>query len=225
MQELGSIFIETIFGFICLFIITKVLGKSQIKQLTAFDFISALVLGELVGNALFDDEVGIMQIAFAVFLWGLLLYVTEWITQKYKRSRSLLEGRPSLVIHSGKLQREVMAKSKLDINQLLHLLRSKDVFSLRDVEYAILETDGTVSVLKKTHAQTPTRLDLNLNPEDVRLSISLINDGEIIKDNLDEINQDQAWLENELTLQNIASYKDVFYAEYIRGEVLFVQTM
>lgn len=225
MQDIGSIFIETLFGFLCLFIITKVLGKSQIRQLTAFDFISALVLGELVGNALFDDEVGVIQIGFAVFLWGFLLYITEWMTQKFKRTRSLLEGRPSLIIHSGKLQREVMRKSKLDVNQLLHLLRSKDVFSIRDVEYAILETDGTVSVLKTSPAQTPTRLDLNLNPEDVRLSMALINDGEIIKDNLREINQDQAWLENELKIQNVSSYKDVFYAEYKRGEVLFVQTM
>ncbi|WP_117170908.1 DUF421 domain-containing protein [Paraliobacillus sediminis] len=225
MQDIGSIFIETLFGFLCLFIITKVLGKSQIRQLTAFDFISALVLGELVGNALFDDEVGVTQIGFAVLLWGFLLYITEWMTQKFKRTRSLLEGRPSIIIHSGKLQREVMAKAKLDVNQLLHLLRSKDVFSIRDVAYAILETDGTVSVLKTSHAQTPTRLDLNLNPEDVRLSMALINDGEIIKDNLKEINQDQAWLENELKIQNVDSYKDVFYAEYKRGEVLFVQTM
>ena len=225
MEDASSILIETLFGFFLLFLLTKLLGKTQIRQLTAFDFISALILGDLVGNAFYDDEVGLFQIGFAILLWGSLLYVTELATQKFKGTRSLLEGRPSIVIHKGKLQREVMAKSKLDINQLLSLLRSKDVFSIRDVDYAILETDGTVSVLKKSHSQTPTRLDLNLNPEDVRLSFTLINDGEIIKDNLREIKQNQAWLENELQRQNVNSYKDVFYAEYKKGETLIIQTM
>ncbi|MFB1050109.1 DUF421 domain-containing protein [Paraliobacillus sp. JSM ZJ581] len=225
MQLVPSIFIETIFGFVGLFILTKILGKTQIRQLTAFDFISALILGELVGNALYDDNVGIIGIGFAILLWGVLLYFTEIATQKIKRSRSILEGRPSIVIHKGKLQREVMAKSKLDMNQLLHLLRSKDAFSIRDIDYAILETDGTVSVLKKTYAQQPTRLDINLPAESVELSMMLINDGEIIKDNLAEINQDQTWLEEELKKQEVSSYKDVFYAEYTKGENLLIQKM
>ncbi|GAA5416614.1 UPF0702 transmembrane protein YetF [Paraliobacillus ryukyuensis] len=225
MEHISPIFFESLFGFFGLFVLTKVLGKTQIRQLTAFDFISALILGELVGNALYDDGVGIIDIGFAILLWGGLLFVTEIITQKLKGSRSLLEGRPSIIIHQGKLQREVMAKSKLDINQLLHLLRSKDVFSVREVDYAILETDGTVSVLKKTFAQQPTRSDLQLLPEEVSLPIMLINDGEIIKDNLAQINQDRNWLENELKKQEISSYKEVFYAEYKKGENLYVQTL
>ncbi|WP_336284146.1 DUF421 domain-containing protein [Natronobacillus azotifigens] len=216
---------ETIFGFFVLFVLTKLLGKTQIRQLTAFDFISALILGELVGNALYDDEVGIRYIAFAVFLWGGLLYLTEWVTQKFKGTRALLEGRPSMVISKGKLQREVMAKNKIDINELLHLLRMKDVFSVQEVDYAILETDGTVSVLKKTYFQSPNRLDLNLTPEQVILPITLINDGEIIEDNLSEIEHDRKWLEEQLKMQNIKSHQDIFYAEYKKGETLYIQMM
>ncbi|UOQ46952.1 DUF421 domain-containing protein [Gracilibacillus caseinilyticus] len=219
----GSIFVETLFGFVMLFILAKVLGKTQIKQLTAFDFISALILGELVGNALYDDQVGIKDIGFAVLLWGTLLYVTELITQRYKKTRSMLEGRPSIIIHKGKLQREEMKKGKLDINQLLHLLRSKDTFSVQEVDYAILETDGTVSVLKKTAYQQPTRHELNLPIEEVVLPFMLINDGEIIWDSLEEIGKDEAWLEQELKKQEIASVKEVFYAEYSRERPLYIQ--
>ncbi|SFL36338.1 Uncharacterized membrane protein YcaP, DUF421 family [Gracilibacillus orientalis] len=219
----GSIFVETLFGFVMLFILAKVLGKTQIRQLTAFDFISALILGELVGNALYDDEVGIRDIGFAVLLWGGLLYLTEIITQRYKKSRGILEGRPSIVIHKGKLQREEMKKGKLDMNQLLHLLRSKDVFSIREVDYALLETDGTVSVLKKTAHQLPTRNDLNLPPEQIVLSFMLINDGEIIWDSLREIGKDENWIKEELKKQEIYSVKDVFYAEYEKGKNLYVQ--
>lgn len=225
MQHVPSIFIESLFGFFGLFILTKSLGKTQIRQLTAFDFISALILGELVGNALYDDNIGIIDIGFAILLWGILLYITELLTQKFKRTRSLLEGRPSIIIHKGKLQKEVMAKSKLDINQLLHLLRSKDVFSVQDVDYALLETDGTVSVLKKTYAQQPTRKDLHLPIEQVHLTMMLINDGEIIKDNLKEIKKDKDWLETELMKQEVNSINDVFYAEYKEGESLHIQML
>ncbi|MDL4842950.1 DUF421 domain-containing protein [Aquibacillus sp. LR5S19] len=204
--------------------IAKIIGKTQISQLTAFDFISALIFGELVGNAIFDDQSGIKEIAFAVFLWGSLLYITELLTQRFKRTRALFEGKPNLIIHKGKMQREEMKKSKLDANQLLHLLRGKGAFSVKEVEYAVLETDGSLSVLKKTLDQTPTRQDMNLMAQDVYLPFMLINDGEIIKDSLHEIGKDEPWLKEELNKQNVRSHKDVFYAEYQKGEALYVQT-
>ncbi|KGX87703.1 DUF421 domain-containing protein [Pontibacillus litoralis] len=218
----GQIFLESIIGFLCLFFLTKILGKSQITQITAFDFIAALVLGELVGNALYDKEVGIMQILFAVLLWGVLIFITEMITQKFKGSRGLLEGRPSMVIYQGKLQKEEMKKSKLDINQLQHLLRSKNIFSVQDVEYAVLETDGTVSVLPKWLKQNTTREDLNLVPQSVYLPRTIISDGEVIWDNLYEADLSKEWLFEQIHQQQLASPKDVLYAEYKEGEALFI---
>lgn len=219
----SQILIETIVGFLCLFTLTKVLGKTQITQITAFDFIAALVLGELVGNALYDKEAGILEIVYAVFLWGLLIYITEWVTQKYKGTRALLEGRPSVIIYKGKLQYQNMKKGRLDINQLQHLLRSKEVFSLQDVEFAVLETDGTVSILRKTNAQTPTRKDLNLPPQNVELARTIINDGEVVWDNMREAGLDHDWLDQELKKQQVSSVKDVLYAEYKKGEDLHMQ--
>src|SRR5690625_667590 len=96
MNNMLPMLYETIFGFCALFLLTKVLGKTQISQLTAFDFIAALVLGELVGNALFDEKAGILDIGYVIFLWGSLLYIVEMITQKYKRSRFFLEGKPKI---------------------------------------------------------------------------------------------------------------------------------
>ena len=220
-----SIIIETFFGFLSLFIIAKVIGKTQISQLTVFDFISALIFGELVGNAIYDDEIGVIEIALAVFLWGSLLWLIELLTQKFKRTRSLFEGQPTIVIRKGKIDRDAMKKSKLDINQLLHLLRSKGAFSINEVEFAIVETDGSLSVLKNTFEQNPTRKDFNLLAEDVVLPMTIVSDGEIVWDNLQEIGLDQTWLEDELKKQDVQSYKDVFYAEYKQGEALLVQTM
>ncbi|WP_101843505.1 DUF421 domain-containing protein [Halobacillus sp. Marseille-P3879] len=214
--------IESLFGFGALFVLTKTLGKSQITQITAFDFIAALVLGELVGNALYDKEVGITQIAFAVFLWGLLIYITEVITEKFKGSRKTLEGSPSVVIDHGQIIREELKNNKLDINQLQHLLRSKDIFSVQDVLFAILETDGTISVMKKPAAETPTLQDLNLPLNRKGLPRMLVSDGEILWDNLKELGLDKKWLEAELHTQDFFTVKDVLIAEYTPGEQLFV---
>ncbi|WP_427902226.1 YetF domain-containing protein [Ornithinibacillus xuwenensis] len=213
---------DTLFGFFALYILTKVLGKTQISQLTAFDFISAIILGELVGNALFDDNAGVLQIAYVLFLWGALLYITEIITQKFKGTRALLEGSPEIVIRNGKMIRDVMKKNKLDVNQLQHLLRSKDVFSVREVEYAILETNGEISVLRKSDYQNPTRKDMKLSPMEVNLSTMVINDGEIIYDNLEEKNLTEEWLMEQLKEQGFDKVEEVFYAEYLKDEELLI---
>ncbi|MYL18482.1 DUF421 domain-containing protein [Halobacillus litoralis] len=222
-MEYIQITVETLFGFAALFVMTKVLGKSQITQITAFDFIAALVLGELVGNALYDPDVGIPDIGFAIILWSILIYTTEVITEKFKGTRKILEGSPSLVIYKGNIDREQLKKNKLDINQLQHLLRSKDVFSIRDVQYAVLETDGTISVLKNSLSQNVSRSDLNLPPLPVPLPRTIISDGEVIWDNLMEAGLDQNWLHDQLKAQDYEAPEEVLYAEFQDGDqTLFV---
>lgn len=223
MNQYVTMSIEIIYGFFILFLLAKVLGKTQISQITTFDFISALVLGELVGNALFDKKAGILDITIVVVVWGVLMYVTELITQKFKGSRSLLEGHPSIVIRNGELNREKMKKNKLDINQLQHLLRSKGVFSVYECAYAILETDGTLSALKKSDEQTPTRRDMNLKAEKVFLPIMLINDGEFVKSNLKEANLTEDWLQGEIKAAGFKKVEDIFYAEWTTNKKLILQ--
>lgn len=222
MSNMLPMLYETIFGFCALFLLTKILGKTQISQLTAFDFIAALVLGELVGNALFDEKAGIFEIGYVIFLWGSLLFIVEMITQKFKGSRFLLEGKPALIIHEGKLIYEEMRKNKIDIGEVQHLLRMKDVFAIQEVEYAILETNGDLSVLKKSSYQTPTKKDLNVAPSNVQMAMTIITDGEVIYDNLEEAGLSKNWLVEEIKRQNFNSIKEVFYAEWLDDQGLFV---
>lgn len=222
MENMLPMLWETLFGFFALFILTKVLGKTQISQLTAFDFIAAIVMGELVGNALFDEKAGLFEIGYVVVLWGLLLYIVEIVTQKFKGSRYVLEGKPSIMIHKGKLMRKEMKKNKVDIGEVQHLLRSKGAFSIQEVEYAIMETDGTLSVLKKSPYQPTLKSDLKAPPADVNLSATLITDGEVVHDNLQELNLSMDWLYDELKKQGYNKPEDVFYAEYMKDKPLFL---
>jgi len=222
VNQFSSIAIELISGFFLLFIVTKFLGKTQYSQITPFDFISALILGELVGNAVYDDEVKLMQIVFAILLWGCIIYTVENITQKFKGSRRLFEGESNIVIHKGKIKYKALKKIKLDINQMQSLIRQQGYFSIQEVEYAIMEPNGKISVLPKSQYDTPKNNDFDLPPKPVELPITFIIDGEVLFDNLTEAGLNEEWLKDQLAMQNIAGYKDVLYAEWIKYNPLFV---
>lgn len=223
MDDYIQILVELILGYIALFVLTKVMGKTQITQITPFDFISALILGELVGNAIYDDDIKFQKVIYAVVVWGLLIFLTEVLTQKKKGLRKLLEGRPTIVIRKGKIDYDALKKTRLDINQLQHLLRSREIFSIRECEYAILETDGSISVLKKSGYSNVTIRDMNLPHSPVKLPVTLILDGEIEKDNLQFIKWDEDKLLSEMKKLGFHSSKEVLYAEWQEGEELFIQ--
>lgn len=204
-------------------LLTKILGKTEITQITTFDFVSVLVLGELVGNALYDDKIGIPEILSAVAIWGFLIYLTEFLTQKFRSSRNFLEGKPSIIINKGRIDFKELKGNHLDLNQLQHLLRAKDIFSISECYYAILETDGTVSAMKKPMFSTPTKQDLNLPLQSIAIPISIILDGEIIKENLPLTQYDEEKLTQELTHLGISSHKDVLYAEWQENMPLYIQ--
>lgn len=223
MMHFVQIFTELMIGFIFLLFLTKVLGKTEITQLTTFDFVSVLVLGELVGNAMYDDKTGILDIIFATIIWGSLIFLAEFLTQKFRITRKLFEGKPSILIQKGVIDYKELKKNHLDLNQLQHLLRAKDVFSISECYYAILETDGKVSVMKKPAFETLTKQDLQLPIQLPSLPISIILDGELIKENLPIIGWEENQLLSELKKSGISDYKEVLFAEWQENTPLYVQ--
>jgi len=203
--------------------IVKFLGKMQLSQITPFDFISALVMGDIVGNAIFNQEVNVLVILFSLGVWGALVYITEWLTQKSRRLRYLFEGRPVMIINKGKLDWKAMKKNQIDIDQLQQLLRFKDVFSLQDVEYAILENNGGGSVLRKSEADQPTCRDLKIKGEKRTIPLTIISDGEVLSNNLKKAGVDEKWLQKQLELKGFDQPEEISYAEYVPGKEIFIQ--
>ncbi len=220
--SIAQLTVELIAGFFALFILTKFVRKAEINAITPFDFISAIVLGELLGNAIYDENITIWYIIYALCLWGALKYFIELITQKFRRTRKLLEGDPAIIIRNGQIDYDVIKKEKLDINELLSQLRQKDVFSIREVEFAILEQSGAMSILKKSQYSTPSFQDLNLLYKPVYLSITLILDGEVIKDNLKAIGFEEKWLLSQVHSAGVKGIEDVFYAEWKQDEGIHI---
>lgn len=220
--EIKQITIELIIGFIALLVVSRVIRKTQIKQLTPFDFISAIVLGELLGNAVYDPNVKLWSVIYALILWSVLMLIVEIITQKFNKSRKVIEGEPAIIIRHGQIDYKVIKREKLDINNLLSMLRQKNCFSIREVEYAILEQGGDISILKKSEYDNPKSQDLNLPFKPVFLPVSLILDGVVLKENLEAVGFDEEWLIKQVKNSGLKSIKEVFFAEWKEDEGIHI---
>jgi uncharacterized membrane protein YcaP (DUF421 family) len=216
--------LELLIGFAALFAFTKLLGKAHFSQLTPFDFISALILGELLGNAVYDPDVNIGMVLYAIGIWGLLIWSIIMVTQKWAAFRKPLEGEPTVVIRRGELQYNALKGNRMDLNQLQTLLRQKGYFSMSQVDYAILETNGMLSVLPKSGEDVPTRSDFNFPDRKLPLPVSLILDGRLMTDNLKEAGVDENWLKTHLGNKGFSRYEDIFFAEWNGPGDLYIAT-
>jgi len=224
ISQLLHVTISLTVGFLALIFSTHIVGKLQMSQATPFHFISAIVLGELLGNAVYDKEISVLFIIYTVAVWTMLIYLIEIITQKFRRTRGFFEGTPSIIVREGNIDFEQLKKNKMDLNELQRLLREKDVFSIREVQYAILEPGGSLSVLRKWKYDPVNRGDLDIPHQPVHLSIAMIMDGEILKENLKNANLTETWLMEQLEDQGIKNVKDIIYADWLPNEGMHIIT-
>lgn len=215
--------IELFFGFIGLLIAVKIIGKRQVHQVSPFDFVSAVVLGELLGNAIYSKDTTIFHIIYALALWTLLLFLIEKITQKSIKFRTIVEGTPKLVIKNGLIDYDVLKKEKLSFDELLSELRHRGAFSIREVKYAIMEPSGIITVIKKSAYTQSINSQQNAKHISSSLSLPLIMEGQILTNNLTALGHDEKWLIDIIKNQNIQSLNDILYAEFSEKEGFYYQ--
>jgi uncharacterized membrane protein YcaP (DUF421 family) len=131
---------------------------------------------------------------------------------KSETARIIFCGKPSILIEKGKINIQELKNNRLNLNDLLEELRLKDYYNLEDIEYAILETGGQISIIPKSESEPATRKDLNVKSSQDMLPVTLILDGKINSENLKLINKDKFWLNNQLNKKNISSADQVFLA-------------
>ncbi|WP_409292775.1 DUF421 domain-containing protein [Peribacillus sp. SCS-37] len=217
-----DIIIELLTGFFALLILLNLLGKIQFSQITPFDFISGMVMGNFVGDAVFDDAAGIKEILLTISVWGLLIYLVELATQKSPYLRAKFEGTPSILINKGEILYKNLKKNKIDFHQLQQLMRNQGYFSLFEAEYVVLERDGQISIAPKHKYGAPTKEDLQIPEKKVSIPAAFIMDGKVFGANLREAGLDESWLKDQLAQKKIHSYKDVMYAEWTEDSGLTI---
>ncbi|GGL45569.1 DUF421 domain-containing protein [Sporolactobacillus putidus] len=225
MESFLSIIVELTVGLFSLLLLTKVMGRASMSEATPFDFIAMIVVGDFVSDAIYDPEANIFKVLFAIMFWGILIFLIDFITLKFNRSRGFFESQPAIVISGGIVDRNVLKKNKVDMNHLQMLLRDRNVFSFREIEYAILEPNGKISVIKKPELDMVTRADLRLPGHTVSLPATFISDGVIIRRNLKKAGKTEQWLRDELKRKGIEDPKRVMIAEWRPEDGLFVQTI
>jgi uncharacterized membrane protein YcaP (DUF421 family) len=204
--------------------ITLLTGRRKIGELPVFDFLSLITVAAVVGADIAEPKVKHLPTAFAVVVIMLLHYVYSVIIIKNRKIGKLLTFEPVIVIENGQLVKGNMKKLKYSIDNILSLLREKDIFDVSEVEFAFIEPTGQISVQKKSQFQPITPKEIKLNTEYRGLSIPLIVEGEVYKDNLEKLQLDEVWLKSQLQNSNIASEKDVFFASINSDRKLYIST-
>ncbi|OKP82410.1 hypothetical protein A3842_10325 [Paenibacillus sp. P3E] len=189
-----SILVKLAAGFTGLWAMTRLLGKKEISALTPFDFISAVILGDLVGNTIYEPDKSVLLLLFALAVWTVFSIIFEKVTQWVRKLRKPLEGEPEILIRDGEIDLAKLRKNNLDFEQLRMMLRSKDTFSLNEVAYAIYETNGSLSILKKPQYEPATREELDIKPPGIRLPRSLVEAGVVQRATLASLGHDETWL-------------------------------
>jgi uncharacterized membrane protein YcaP (DUF421 family) len=164
VTDLGNVFIRGIFGFFFLLILVRLNGKKQITDMTYFEYIAGIAIGGIAAELTFGTEVRASNFIMGMLVWGLLPLMISFIDLKSYHSRLLTEGRPTFLIKNGKILENNLRKERMTVDELMiHLRQSQaNVFNISDVETAILETNGQVSVMKKSDLQSLTPKDMGI---------------------------------------------------------------
>jgi len=213
---------QTSLVFISLLVFTRVLGKTQVGQLTFYEYISGITIGSLAANIAAADADKVWNHFYDLVLFVVLTYAVSVITLKSRPLRKLMDGSPTIVIENGSIVEETMHSLRYDLDELHGQLREQGVLDPAEVQYAILETTGKLSVIKKTDYQPLTKSDFNIHLPDPVFPVELIMDGVIIERNLHKQNHSKAWLKQQLSERSIRDISEVTYAGIDSKGQLFI---
>lgn len=213
---------QTTLVFIALFTFTRFLGKTQIGQLTFYEYISGITIGSIAGNIVAAEPDKYVSHFYDLILFVILTYLLSFITIKSRKARNIIEGTCTILIENGKILKDNMLQTRLDLDELNAQLRQQGILDISDVQFAILETSGTISIIKKSQQQGLTKEDIGIGCSYQFYPIELISDGEILTENLHAHNISEEWLYAELSLQGIEKIEDVLYSVLDSKGKLFV---
>ncbi len=211
-MEYATVLIRTVLAFVTLFVVARLLGKQQLSQLTFYEYITGITMGDIAASIAIDAGRSPLYYMLALVAFAILTLGTGVITEKSRPLRKLIEGEPVVLVHNGKILEHNMAKSGYNMENLMMQLRERDAFDIREVEFAIAETDGYLTVLKKSQNRPVTPADLGVDTKYEGVPSEIIVDGQVIHQNLKQNHLDEAWLIARLQSMGYNSPQEIPYA-------------
>lgn len=216
--------IRTIILYIYLIFIMRILGKRQLGQLEPVDFVVALMISELATLPMSDNRIPLIYAIVPITTLVFLQVITSYLELKSQGFRNSLNGKPSIVIKDGIVNIQELKQLRYNLDDLLSELRLKGFFNLREIHYAMLESNGALSVIPYTPYEPPKREDMSIKTEDEPIPLPVILDGIVIEENLRAMEKDKYWLDKNLKKRNIQDPKSVFVAiVYSNDHKLYIQ--
>ena len=212
-------FVRSIILYVIVLVVMRLMGKREIGQLQPFELAIAIMIADLASVPM--SEVGIPIINGIIPILSLLVMhlIISFINLKSIKMRQLICGKPSILIYRGKINEKVLIKERFTINELQERLRANNINNLADVEYAILETSGQVSIIQKPNKRTTIPEDFNIMPEYEGISYDLVVDGKILNDNLKILNKTYEWLKKEVNKFNIEPEEALLVTVNAKGDI------
>jgi uncharacterized membrane protein YcaP (DUF421 family) len=212
MPELIEVVLRSFTAFAILLIGTRILGQQLISQMTTFDFIASISIGTIAANLTFNTPIKAYNFVLAYAIFIVVTVIIAIISLKNRKARKFFAGTPTVIIQDGQLLEDNMRKIRYTLDYLNQQLREKDIFNIDEVFQAMIETNGTLTVLKKPEYRSVTRQDMMIPVEQEKsLPIELIMDGVLIEKNLKQNNLTFEWIQRELERRKL-EVQDVVYA-------------
>lgn len=207
-----TIILQALLSFVILLVLTRIIGKQQVSQLTYYEYINGITFGSIAANMATDDLANLSDHLVGLLTYGLLTMAISYVTLKNRKLKKIISGEPVLVIQNGKILEDNLRKMHMDFDELLMQLRAQGIFDFSQLELAIIEPSGALSFVKKTRYEQPTREDLGIKAKSDGLAIEVIVDGQVIYHNLEQMSLDGRWLIEQLRKRHIKSFRQVALA-------------
>jgi uncharacterized membrane protein YcaP (DUF421 family) len=213
MTDLGHVLIRGIVGFLLMLILARLMGKRQITQVTYFDYIVGISIGSIAAELTFSPHIRMSNFILGMIIWAVIPIAISNLEMKSSRFRTLLEGKSTVLIKDGKILEKSLKKESLTVDEMMILLRKKNVFKLSDLQSAVMEKNGEITIMKKSELEPLTPKDINMVVEKETAPCIVIIDGNLMERDLTDYGYTKEWLLGEIQKQGANDFRSVFMAQ------------
>lgn len=212
-MDIIKIILTALLSIVTMFIITKIMGHKQVAQLDFFDYINGITIGSIAAELATNLEEP-WKPMIALVVYGISSVMLNLLAHKIPRTRKYINGTPTILMNEGKLYRKNLKKAKLDLSEFLLLCREQGYFELDDIQTAVFEHNGKLSILPKASNRPATPTDLKITAKATYIGTEVIMDGRIMSENLYRLGYNEKWLTNKLKAQGYKEAKEIFLGIY-----------
>lgn len=212
-MDFFRVILTALLSVVTLFIIAKIMGHKQVAQLDFFDYVSGITIGS-IGAELATELEAPWKPLIALAIYGLVSLLLNLIAHKIPATRKYINGTPTILMNEGKLFRKNLKQARLDLSEFMLLCREQGYFDLDEIQTAIFEHNGKLSILPKASNRPATPEDLKIPIKATHIGVEVIMDGRVMGENLSRMGKDVNWLTKELKLQGYKNTKEIFLGIY-----------